>query len=424
MQDQPETVQRTPLTLEALLPITKMLSVQPQWQHLIFSGQKTWELRHTSWQFTGKLALWSNSQVAGIVEMTGSRLVALKNMEGEWEPYDSSPEASGLFPFSEENLQKHCVPKTVLRDLARSWDRIYAWFFSNPVSFDSPMSVQIRKGCQKIQSMDEEAWRASWNRFHRGGVDPPKKVVETTASDSLAIFAMARKDAFQTLEGPCSVILRTYRPGANVSTVHVAFTIPGTAFVVGKFKLNNVVVIKDMKQIRRLHKDGYEHNLPDSARQLKQIADGATMYAWLIQDKELLHPPLTWKLETLPSLAMLVLLSMLTRVPFLHSPYSMYSTRNKFHLFRTAGTCPRSRLFPGKRFCKISTSADLCNVVFSCKPLGLFKPPRLRVRVHRICGMMDKASEAAAAYDAFKRIHAILFFGVLCALLHRPFICF
>ena len=90
-----------------LRPIEKVLCIGEAYHKQIFKGKKSWELRGRPWKFRGDIGVRSNSMVHGIVRLTGCKLVAVKNEDSSWEPYDDSETAQALFPMADANLDKH-----------------------------------------------------------------------------------------------------------------------------------------------------------------------------------------------------------------------------------------------------------------------------------------------------------------------------
>ena len=169
------------------------------------------------WAFKGRVGLWHNSTLQGSVRIVGCALIALRNDNLEWEPYDVSDVAKGLFPFNPENIAKHQVPTETLTMLAKTWTRMYAWFLEEPLVFNPPVPVPIKKGAQKIQSMDEDTWYVVWEKFQtaqKHGTDGPEHSMPKlrSLSGTLTVLGMGFKDAFQLLEGNSSILLKSYKP--------------------------------------------------------------------------------------------------------------------------------------------------------------------------------------------------------------------
>lgn len=228
------------------------------------------------------------------------QLVALRGKSGEWEPYDCSPEAAAVFPLSREALEKHQVAPQVLRELAKAWSRIYAWEFSDPCPFNASFPIQVKKGCQKIQSMQPEMWETLWASFRVAQAPPPP--LSQSESGEMSVIGIGLKEAFEILEGDASLLIKTYNTKA-IGTIHVAVVMPKAkvATIVGKFNLVKVEPLEKMDDLRLLEKDGYTHNLTTSSLPMEQLRSGKKMYAFIIDSKQLLEPPLTWPLEPLLS---------------------------------------------------------------------------------------------------------------------------
>ena len=156
----------------------------------------------------------------------------------------------------------------------------------------------MKKGVQKIQSMDADMWAIAWQDFCQE--QPEKPLPAPGLPDSLTLLGMAVKDAFHLLEGDANMILKGYKPDIDApSLIHVTVMKGGTAFIVGSFLLRLVRKFTTMAQFRKIETEGdmIWRNL--DARQQKQLEAGEskTMYAWVIENKEVLHPPMTWKTE-------------------------------------------------------------------------------------------------------------------------------
>eukprot|EP00435_Cladocopium_sp_Y103_P075265 s374_g55.t1 len=294
------------LSLDLLLPITKLLAIHTEWQDLIYSGKKVWELRNAAWQHTGDVGLWCDSKVWGKVTMTGCRLVALRNDDGEWEPFDSTDLAASLFPLSNENMEKHRVPFEQLNAMAKTWNRIYAYTFESPVKFSKPISIHVRKGARRILNMDPDDWRTAWHKQESkepdDDEDGPIPISHTDAGDQKTIIlcTMGMSDAFKLLESTTTLLLKSYNP-VSTGRVHIAVTVPGTAFVVGSYELLEVKPLKNMKELEFLETAGWRHNLISSAAALQSLREKRPTFAWLIDNKEFEQPPLTWKTASCPN---------------------------------------------------------------------------------------------------------------------------
>lgn len=289
------------ISLEKLLPISKILHVHKHWQSHIWKGLKTWELRNSPWQFTGLLGLWYDSKLYGTVKLTNCQLVALRGKSGEWEPYDCSPEAAAVFPLSREAFAKHQVAPQILKELAKAWNRMYAWELSDPCPFNESFPIQVKKGCQKIQSMQPEMWEALWASFHVAQAPPPPPSQRCQSeSGEMSVIGIGLKEAFDILEGDASLLIKTYNT-KTTGTLHVAVVMPKAkvANIVGKFNLVKVEPLEKMDDLRHLEKDGYKHNLTSKSLPMEQLRSGKKMYAFIIDSKQLLEPPLTWPLEPL-----------------------------------------------------------------------------------------------------------------------------
>ena len=114
--------------------------------------------------------------------MAECALIALRNDDKEWEPYDTSDAAKSVFPFTDENMAKHQVPFETLSLHAKSWTRMYAWFLEEPVKFNLTMPVQIKKGAQKIQPMDADQWSVYWTRFQELRADASLQKLQKATS--------------------------------------------------------------------------------------------------------------------------------------------------------------------------------------------------------------------------------------------------
>lgn len=287
------------LSLDVLLPISKLLAVHHHWQDLIYSGQKVWELRNAAWQHIGDVGFWCESQVCGKVTMTGCRLVALRNDDGEWEPFDSTDLATSVFPLSPENMKKHMVPLEQLHAMAKTWSRIYAYMFESPCKFSKPLPITVRKGAQKILKMEPDDWKLAWHKHNaeEPGEHPiPASHVCEFDPKSIVLYTMGMSDAFKLLESTTTLLLKSYSPSQiKTGRVHIAVTVPGTAFVVGSYELMDVKPLKNMKDLEKLEALGYRHNLLSSAAALQSLKQKRQSFAWLIDNKEFEQPPLTWK---------------------------------------------------------------------------------------------------------------------------------
>lgn len=227
------------------------------------------------------------------MRIIGSSLVALRNDDMEWEPYDTSETAKVLFPFKAENMSKHQVPADTLHVLAKKWTRMYAWFLETPVKFSKEIPIQIKKGAQKIQSMDHDSWAVAWNHFQQEDPEPePTRVKPTT----LTMIGLAMKEAFQLLEGNATMLLKTYKPEKS-GEIHVAVASKGTAVIVGAIHVREFRALSNSSALQKLEKSGHSV-LPSQSRQIHQLKEGKAIYAWMIDKKEVLQPPLTWKYET------------------------------------------------------------------------------------------------------------------------------
>ena len=146
--------------------------------------------------------------------------------------------------------------------------------------------------------MDADMWAIAWQDFCQE--QPEKPLPAPGLPDSLTLLGMAVKDAFHLLEGDANMILKGYKPDIDApSLIHVTVMNGGTAFIVGSFLLRLVRKFTTMAQFRKIETEGdmIWRNL--DARQQKQLEAGEskTMYAWVIENKEVLHPPMTWKTE-------------------------------------------------------------------------------------------------------------------------------
>lgn len=230
--------------------------------------------------------------------------MALKNDEDEWEPYDQSTTAQEVFPFNQSNLEKHHVPPHTLRLLAKSWNRIYAWHLADPVKLEPELPLHIKKGAQKIQTMDAETWAAEWSKFQQRAELPQPSTSKT--SETMIVLGMGLKDAFALLEGSTTFLLKSYKPQidsmANKNDlVHVAVSRKGTTFIVGSIHLQEVRPLKSIADLRKLESEGHRYLRSSGGKQSHKLESGENklMYAWLIDQKELLQPPLTWKSDPL-----------------------------------------------------------------------------------------------------------------------------
>ena len=299
-------------SLQGLLGIGKILHIHQHWQECIYRGEKIWELRNAPWQHTGRIALWHDSHIAGTVDLVSCHLIALKNPDtGDWEPYDCSQAAQEWFPFHPQNMQKHCAGGPTLRDLAKTWNRMYAYVLTNPCRFITRIPLTVRKGCQKIQTMNEDSWRVCWNQFERANSNGSMETKEEEAPEkiptdqkgedvpkTLFVLGMSMKEALSVLEGTTSILLRSYKPRIDSPCVHVAFTADGSACIIGKMQIVDMKTLTSVQQLRQLESEGYEHNLPDTARPIKKLKEKSEVHAWILKDKILFHRPLTWKMDT------------------------------------------------------------------------------------------------------------------------------
>ena len=303
-----ETVPEIPvkeLSLDLLLPISKLLAVHHHWQDLIFSGQKVWELRNAAWHHIGDVGFWCDSQVCGKVTMTGCRLVALRSDTGEWEPFDSTDLATSLFPLSPENMKKHMVPLDQLNAMAKTWNRMYAFVFESPCKFSEPLPITVRKGAQKILKMDPDDWKAAWHKHNAeesDGYPIPASGSCQGDTQTITLCTMGMSDAFKLLESSTTLLLKSYNPAKIKSgRVHIAVTVPGTAFIVGSYELMDVKNLKNFKDLEKLEALGYRHNLMSSSASLQALKQKRPTFAWVIDNKEFVQPPLTWKTASCPN---------------------------------------------------------------------------------------------------------------------------
>ena len=251
---------------------------------------------NSPWAFKGEVGLWSESIVRGKVSITGCCLIALRNDDNEWEPFDTSEHALNVFPFKDDNLEKHRVPAETMAVLAKNWSRMYAWFLDKPVKFDPEIPVDIKKGVQKIQSMDADTWTVAWSKFQS---EIPRSVPRKDGT--LALLGMGIKDAFQLLEGESTMMLKSYKP-EKLGLIYVSCTNQGTAFLLGTFNLLEVRPVKTLTALRKLEQAGYRYHRNQAFRQISRLEaeDGDTrnIFAWLIEGQQVLHPPMTWKTES------------------------------------------------------------------------------------------------------------------------------
>ena len=235
-----------------------------------------------------------------MVRMTGCHLIALRAPTLEWEVFEASERAESVFPFSEESKAKHQVSTDALSVLAASWQRMYAWVLEDPIKFSEPVPVQIKKGVQKIQSMDADLWAIAWQSFCQQEPDKPLPAAATQAPGSLTLFGMPVKDAFHMLEGDANILLKGYKPDIDLpSLIHVAVMNGGTAFIVGSFMLCSVRKFNNKAQFKKIQQEGDKIWRHLMARQVEQLEGGESksMYAWVIENKEVFHPPMAWKTE-------------------------------------------------------------------------------------------------------------------------------
>ena len=242
--------------------------------------------------------MWCDSTLCGRVRISGCALIALRNDDMEWEPFDTSDTAAKMFPFNDENMMKHRVPRETLSVLAKNWSRMYAWFLEEPVKFAPEMPIDIKKGAQKIQSMDEDTWTVAWSKFNQ---DPDVSSSKTTREGCMTVLGMGIKDAFQLLEGSATMMLKGYKPD-KLGEVYVSATNKGTAFLLGTFVLRKITSIKNMTALRKLEAEGYQYHPNQCSRQVKQLEkqeDGCkNVFAWIIEKQSILNPPLTWKTDS------------------------------------------------------------------------------------------------------------------------------
>lgn len=259
------------------------------------------------WAHVGPIGLWHDSQLCGSVKITGCALIALRNDKDEWEPYDVSESARKVFPFETGNLLKHQVPQEILQILAKSWNRMYAWFLEDPCKYETTIPVQIRRGAQRIQSMDEAAWILTWTRFVEkdSHVKLPtttlkEQVVDIKPDDGkLTILGMSLKDAFQLLEGDATMIIKSYKPDIDFdngsSLIHVAACQPGHSVILGTFVLKEVCELKSAAAIRKLESEGNTyHKTSTISKHFTALEKSKPMWAWMIENQQSLQPPLTW----------------------------------------------------------------------------------------------------------------------------------
>ena len=236
------------------------------------------------------------------MRITGCALIALRNDDLEWEPYDTSEGARAMFPFNPENLCKHQVPVDTLHVLAKSWTRMYAWFLEDPVKLEPCVKLHIRKGAQKIQNMDADSWAVAWHEFEKNH-GHHEKAPARSLPPTLMVLGMGYKHAFQLLEGGANLFLKTYKP-EKLGLVHVAVKHGGTAFIVGSFTITATRNLTNISALRKLESEGYHYDPVQSGKQVKSLEAGKEVTAWMITKLALLEPPLTWKTDS-GSIAML-----------------------------------------------------------------------------------------------------------------------
>ena len=248
------------------------------------------------WSFVGPIGLWHDSTVGGMVRITGCALIALRNDDSQWEPYDTSESARAMFPFNPENQWKHHVPTDTLHILAKSWTRMYAWFLEDPVKLEPCVKLHIRKGAQKIQNMDEDSWAVAWHDFEKIHAEKPQPSPRCLPP-TLMVLGMGYKHAFQFLEGDANLLLKTYKPD-KLGLIHVAVTHGGTAFIVGSFVLTSIRVLRNISSLRKLESEGYHYDPLQGGKQVKSLEASKEVQAWMIYKRQLLEPPLTWKTDS------------------------------------------------------------------------------------------------------------------------------
>ena len=254
------------------------------------------------WAHVGQIGLRHDSQLSGSVRITGCVLIALTNDQNEWGPYDLSESARKLFPFEACNLSKRQVSQETLQILAKAWNRMYAWFLEDPCKYETPIPVQIRRGAQRIQSMDEAAWTITWTRF----LETSTVNLQTTTLEEgpqgnepddgkITILGMSLKDSFQLLEGETTMIVKSYKPDIDNGLIHVAVCQPGHSVILGTFVLKEVRELTSILAVRKLESEGHTyHQTGNVSRHLKSLEMSKVMWAWITENQQSLQPPLTW----------------------------------------------------------------------------------------------------------------------------------
>lgn len=131
---------------------THALCILEQFAELILSGQKTWELRGSSTNRRGPVALAvsKSSHLYGEITITGCIKVAQRNPEGDLIPcfgYEHQ-----YFIGWEENMKKHCV-----REIATiTYDTVWAWTLESPLRYEEPKFYKHPKGAIVWVKLEED----------------------------------------------------------------------------------------------------------------------------------------------------------------------------------------------------------------------------------------------------------------------------
>ena len=228
--------------------------------------------------------------------MAGCQLVAVKNEDGEWEPYDDSEAAQHLFALGDNNLDKHQVPIEHLLRMTQSWERMYAYSMSNPRPFQEPLRVHIKTGCQNIQIMNEEAWRSALESKSANARAPSNPPASSTGT--IRCMALAKKEAFRILDHQVTLLLRTQK--TSPGTIHIGIFECSALLLLAKVELSSCREVKSLTALRKITAEGYEHHLDEQSKTFQPLRvnekgkQHGRLYGWTIDSVELIHPPLRW----------------------------------------------------------------------------------------------------------------------------------
>jgi len=122
----------------------KGLIVRQPWASLIVSGKKQWEIRRTKTRYRGPVAIISQKNVLGVVEIVDVIGLPVEEMAAR--------------------VEKHCSDPATIKSYGEGRGVLYAWVLNGAKRLKEPLPIRIPRGAQtwvKIpESVEEEIWKS------------------------------------------------------------------------------------------------------------------------------------------------------------------------------------------------------------------------------------------------------------------------